>query len=156
MPNVADQFVGATVYDTSGEKIGTIRQLYLHGVSRQPRWVTVGTGLFGLKKSLVPLAGANYNGRDAVRVAVSKDAVKHAPRIATGDQIATTEEARLMRHYGLGRPGTPPPTTQPPTTTRHPMAAAAAAAAGIGGTAANTSATEHRHLTEQTDDQPPS
>jgi hypothetical protein len=155
MPNVADQFVGATVYDTSGDKIGTIRQLYLHGVSRQPRWVTVGTGLFGLKKSLVPLAGANYNGRDAVRVAVSKDAVKHAPRIATGDQIASEEEARLMRHYGLGRPGTPP-STQSPTTTRHPMAAAAAAAAGIGGTAANTSATDHRRITAQPDDQPPS
>lgn len=154
MPNVADQFVGATVYDTSGDKVGTIRQLYLHAVSRQPRWVAVGTGLFGLKKSLVPLAGANYNGRDAVRVAVSKDAVKHAPRIATGDQIAGEEEARLIRHYGLGRPGTP--TAQPPAGARHPVAAAAAAAAGIGGTAANTSATDHRHITDQPDDQPPS
>jgi hypothetical protein len=143
MPNVADQFVGASVFDASGDKIGTIRQLYLHGGSRQPRWITVGSGLFGFVKSLVPLAGASYNGRDAVRVAVSKAAVKAAPRIKDAPQISGEDEARLLRHYGLTQQtsDTSQPVAQEPAVARHPLASAAAAAAGIGGTAANTSAT---------------
>jgi PRC-barrel domain len=144
MTNVADQYVGVAVYDPSGEKIGRIRQLYLHGVTRQPRWITVGTGLFGFTKSLVPLAGAHLPDRDSVRVAVTKEAVQSAPRIDNGDQIAGEDEVRLMRHYGL--PQQSPHTSHPveqPTSGKHPVTMAAAAVAGIGGTAANTSAAAH-------------
>ncbi len=81
MTNVLEQIKGATAYDPSGEKIGKIHELYLDGQSREPKWASVHTGLFGMTESLVPLAGARPDGEDSVRVAVAKGAVKDAPHV---------------------------------------------------------------------------
>lgn len=139
---MVDQLVGATVYDASGDKIGRVRRLYLSALSRRPKWVTVRTGLFGVHKSLVPLAGARFTARNSVQVAVAKDAVRHAPQFHGGDCIAEEEQERLLQHYGLpeNASNTPQPMDLHPTPTKHSATLAAAAAAGIGGTAANTSA----------------
>ena len=48
---------GATVIDRDGEKIGTLKELYLDQDDR-PAWAAVETGLFGLRQSFVPLEGA--------------------------------------------------------------------------------------------------
>lgn len=147
MTNVLDQIVGATAYDSAGEKIGKIHQLYLDGRSKQPKWAAVRSGLFGVSESLVPLAGARPDGDDSVRVAVAKNTVKSAPRVDVGDRITPADEATLMHHYGM-QPGRPmaPQTTQPSSPEsshssggRH-LLGAAQAVGGIGGTSANTSA----------------
>ncbi|MDQ3715282.1 MAG: PRC-barrel domain-containing protein, partial [Actinomycetota bacterium] len=54
----ADELTGATVQDSSGDKIGKVSQVYLDDTSGQPKWVTVNTGLFGTKESFVPLEQA--------------------------------------------------------------------------------------------------
>ncbi len=97
----ADELVGATVQDSSGDKIGKVNQVYLDDTSGQPKWVTVNTGLFGTKESFVPLEQASFSA-GAVSVPVSKDQVKDAPQVEGEGHLAPDEEAELYRYYGLG------------------------------------------------------
>lgn len=98
--NSFDRLAGATVYDSSGDKIGKLGTLYVDNDSGQPSFATVSTGLFGLSESFVPLQGAQM-GDDEVRVAYAKDQVKDAPRIDAGGELSPAEEDRLYSHYGL-------------------------------------------------------
>ncbi|WP_285032198.1 PRC and DUF2382 domain-containing protein [Mycolicibacterium sp. lyk4-40-TYG-92] len=148
MTSILEQIKGATAYDPSGEKIGKIHELYLDGKSREPKWASVHTGLFGVTESLVPLAGAQPDGGDSVRVAVAKEAVKNAPHVHIGDRISPADEATLMQYYGLrsASPAAKPQSAQQPDTESAPsnggkhLRGAAPALGGIGGTSANTTA----------------
>ena len=93
--------IGKDVYDASGEKIGSASEVYLDDESGQPEWVTVRTGLFGTKESFVPIRDADLTD-DGVRVPVSKDQVKGAPKIDTEGHLSPQDEQELYRHYDLG------------------------------------------------------
>ena len=93
--------IGKDVYDSSGEKIGSASEVYLDDESGQPEWVTVRTGLFGTKESFVPIRDADLTD-DGVRVPVSKEQVKDAPKIDTDGHLSPQEEQELYRYYGLG------------------------------------------------------
>jgi Domain of unknown function (DUF2382)/PRC-barrel domain len=92
---------GATVIDRDGEKIGTLKELYLDQDDR-PAWAAVETGLFGLRQSFVPLEGATALD-DQVRVPFDRDHVKDAPNVDPDAQLTEDEEARLEEHYRLER-----------------------------------------------------
>jgi uncharacterized protein (TIGR02271 family) len=92
--------IGQDVYDASGEKIGSASEVYLDDESGQPEWVTVKTGLFGTKESFVPIRDADLTD-NGVRVPVSKDQVKDAPKVDTDGHLSPQEEQELYRHYGL-------------------------------------------------------
>ena len=99
------QVVGSTAYDTTGDKIGQVGQVYLDDQTGQPEWVTVRTGLFGTTESFVPLADASFSG-DELRVPYGKDTVKDAPRVdADHGHLSEQEEDDLYRHYGLASTG---------------------------------------------------
>lgn len=82
-----------------GEKIGGIGELYVDDETNQPSWVTVKTGLFGMKESFVPLREATLRGEDLV-VPYTKDQVKDAPRVDPDGHLEPGEEDRLYSHYG--------------------------------------------------------
>ena len=46
----------ATAYDQAGQKIGPVATIYQDQATGGPEWLTVKTGLFGLKETFVPLA----------------------------------------------------------------------------------------------------
>ncbi|MGY1640487.1 DUF2382 domain-containing protein [Geodermatophilus sp. SYSU D00703] len=92
--------IGKDVYDQSGQKIGSASEVYLDDETGQPEWVTVRTGLFGTKESFVPIREADLTD-DGLRVPVSKDAVKDAPKIDTDGHLSPQEEQELYRYYGL-------------------------------------------------------
>jgi uncharacterized protein (TIGR02271 family) len=96
----AYDFQDRTVVDASGEKIGKIDALYYDDEGGQPEWALVNTGLFGTKKTFVPLAGAQPS-REDVRVPVTKEQVKDAPRIETDQELSEAEERQLFEHYGV-------------------------------------------------------
>ena len=96
-----DRVIGQDVYDESGEKIGSASEVYLDDETGQPEWVTVKTGLFGTKESFVPIRNADLTD-DGLRVAVSKDQVKDAPKIDTDGHLSPQEEEELYRYYGMG------------------------------------------------------
>ena len=89
---------GATVIDRDGEKVGTLKELYLDQDDR-PAWAAVETGLFGMRQSFVPLEGATAMDNQ-VRVPFAKDHVKDAPNIDPETQLTEDEEDRLHDHYG--------------------------------------------------------
>lgn len=91
---------GLTVYDNDGEKVGSVGRVYVDDDTGKPDWVTVKTGLFGMKESFVPLAGARRVGSD-LHVAHPKDSVKDAPRVDADAHLSVAEEEELYRHYGL-------------------------------------------------------
>lgn len=92
---------GGNVVGQDGEKLGRISGLYVDDTDG-PTWVTVKTGLFGLKESFVPVQEASVRGDDLV-VPYTKDQVSDAPRIDPEGQLEPSEEERLYQHYG--RPG---------------------------------------------------
>jgi uncharacterized protein (TIGR02271 family) len=89
-----------TVVGSDGEKIGTVDEVYLDTHSGEPEWLSVNTGLFGMKSSFVPLQGAQPSGED-VRVAYTKDEVKDAPGIKPDEELSDGEERELWGYYGL-------------------------------------------------------
>jgi len=93
--------IGQDVYDEAGEKIGSASEVYLDDETGQPEWVTVRTGLFGTKESFVPIRDADLT-NDGVRVPVSKERVKDAPKIDTDGHLSPAEEEELYRYYGYG------------------------------------------------------
>jgi uncharacterized protein (TIGR02271 family) len=93
------------VVSASGDKIGSIGQIYLDDQTGEPTFVTANTGLFGLKQSFVPLQGARVEGEDLV-VDYDKETVKDAPRIDDDGSLSPEEEDELYAYYGLGGAGT--------------------------------------------------
>jgi uncharacterized protein (TIGR02271 family) len=92
--------IGATVHDRAGDKVGKLGAVYYDDETRQPKWLSVNTGLFGTHESFVPLDGAEVRGGDVV-VAFDKTTVKDAPRVSSDEHLSRQEEQELYRYYGL-------------------------------------------------------
>jgi hypothetical protein len=102
-PALAEVWVGLEVFDSHGDRIGKLSEIYLGG-SGKPDLALVKTGLFGLRSSFVPLAGASLED-DAVIVPYDKARVREAPALPKGEhEISSDEELAVYRHYGLNPP----------------------------------------------------
>lgn len=95
-----DRVIGATAYDSTGDKLGKVGQVYVDTDSGRPLWASVNTGLFGMSESFVPLENASFEG-DELRVAYDKDRVKDAPRVEADREISEEEQSQLWEYYGL-------------------------------------------------------
>jgi uncharacterized protein (TIGR02271 family) len=91
----------AKAIDPSGDKVGTVKQVYVDQTSGQPLFASISTGLFGTSESFVPLEGASITG-DELRLGYDKDQIKDAPRIDADGDLSDAEQDRLFDHYGLG------------------------------------------------------
>src|SRR5439155_21758613 len=102
-PAAAEAWVGLEVFDSHGERIGKLSEVYV-GEGGTPDLAVVRTGLFGLRGSFVPLAGASLEA-DVVIVPFAKALVRDAPALPKGEhEVARTEEAAVYRHCGLRPP----------------------------------------------------
>jgi len=90
---------GSAVYDQSGSKIGSVEEVFYDADTQQPEWIGIGTGFFGMKRVLVPVAGASVTA-DGVSVPYSKDMVKDTPDV-DGDEISEDTERQLYSYYGI-------------------------------------------------------
>ncbi len=99
-----DRVIGKDVYDSSGEKVGSAAEVYLDDETGEPEWATVRTGLFGTQESFVPIRNAELT-EDGLRVPVSKDQIKDAPKIDTKGHLSPEEEQELYRYYGMAMSG---------------------------------------------------
>jgi hypothetical protein len=98
--NVQD-YIGQSLFDEAGHKIGKIGAVFLDDATGQPQWVTVGTGFFGTNESFVPVAEAVAQ-EDGLAVPFSKDTVKDAPNVdVDSGRLSNEEEENLYRYYGL-------------------------------------------------------
>jgi uncharacterized protein (TIGR02271 family) len=112
--NMINRLYDCQVVDPRGEKIGSVKQVWLDGQTGDPVWASVHTGMFGMKESFVPLQRAELQ-NDQVQVPVAKEKVKDAPKIdAAGDRMSEAEQAALYQHYGVAGPGGSGPTGRQP------------------------------------------
>ena len=94
---------GHTLHARDGDKIGAIEEIYLDAATDQPEWALVNTGLFGTKRTFVPIGEATERDGTLV-VPFEKATVKDAPSMDANGQLTKKEEAELYRHYGRDRP----------------------------------------------------
>jgi uncharacterized protein (TIGR02271 family) len=94
---------GAPVFDSAGDQIGKVEEIFYDVDGGQPEWIGLGTGFFGTKRVLVPVEGAQPEG-DGLRVPYEKDQVKGAPDI-DDDEISHDTERELYAYYGRGTAG---------------------------------------------------
>ncbi len=90
---------GNTVRDRTGEKIGTVGDVFLDRQTDRPAWVGVKTGFFGSKQSYVSLTGVEAVA-DELRLPYDAELVKNAPQIEPDISLTEEEEQALYRHYG--------------------------------------------------------
>ena len=100
MPETTEayDFRGRTVIDRDGQKLGKIHELYYDEQGGQPEWALVNTGLFGTKKTFVPIRNASPTG-EHLKVPISKEQVKDAPRIDADQELSESEERQLFDYY---------------------------------------------------------
>ena len=94
---------GTPMYDSTGDKIGEVEEIYYDEATSRPEWIGIGTGFFGTKRVLVPVAGARLD-EDAVTVGYARDQVRDSPDV-DGDEISSALERELVAYYGLGTGG---------------------------------------------------
>lgn len=94
-----DDFVGAPVFDKTGDKMGKIADLYYTDDEKRPIWATVKSGLFGLKKHFVPLTDIDKSEDGFTLRNVTKDMVQNAPSVDDDDETSEADDARLRNYY---------------------------------------------------------
>ena len=94
----AEEYVGRDAVDEQGNKIGSVRQVYLNDQTGQSDWITINTGLFGMKENFAPLAGSRFTGQDLV-LPFDKDVVKDSPDIADSSHLDVDEQEALYSYY---------------------------------------------------------
>jgi PRC-barrel domain protein len=91
-------YIHRAAVDAEGNRIGKISRMFLDDKTGKPEWLLVETGLFGTRQSFAPVRGSNLDG-ELVVLAVSKDQVKDAPNIESGEQLSEDEQEALRQYY---------------------------------------------------------
>lgn len=102
---VPENLVGHRVLDTEGHNVGKIKQVFLDDQTGKPSWVSVHTGLFGMRETLVPLQGAQPMEED-IQIPYDKATVKDAPQV-DADRHVSPEDEELVRDYFARQGGFP-------------------------------------------------
>jgi hypothetical protein len=95
--DVALAWLGKTVVDRDGARIGRCTAVYTDDATGVPEWL--GAQLGGMM-AFVPLVDTVEAGGQ-VQVVVSRDQVVHAPLFGSIEHISEDQEAALYRHYGI-------------------------------------------------------
>ena len=97
----AERLYECDVIDARGDRIGSVKQVWLDEQGGQPAWASVHTGLFGMRESFVPIQDARV-GDKHITVPVEKAKVKDAPEVdASGGRLSDAEQADLYAYYGM-------------------------------------------------------
>jgi len=98
-----DSLLEAVAFDSTGTKIGAVRQVYVDNSTGKATFATVATGVFSAD-AIVPLHGARLLDGE-VHVDHTKQVVKDSPRQDhSEDALTPAQEAELLEHYGLEAP----------------------------------------------------
>lgn len=99
-----DDLYGYEVTDESGEKVGTVENMWRDKETNKLEFVSVKSGWLPGKAHILPTAGAHIDaGASALRVAYPKSLITDAPSVAEGEDISPEEEDGIYDYYGLDR-----------------------------------------------------
>ncbi|WBB60797.1 PRC-barrel domain-containing protein [Streptomyces sp. WMMC500] len=94
--------IGVRAYDSNGDKLGTVDEVYLDDVTGAPQWAALRTGLFH-RDAFVPL-GPSELADEGLRVPFDRALIKDAPDFGVGRHLSPAQELQLYHHYGLALP----------------------------------------------------
>ena len=98
-----DTLLDATAFDSTGTKVGAVRQVYVDDASGKLTFATVSTGIFSAD-AIVPLHGARLLD-DELHVDHTRAVIRDSPRPEnTEDALTPEQEVTLLEHYGLEAP----------------------------------------------------
>jgi hypothetical protein len=96
-----EDWAGQDVFDTQGERVGKLDEVYYSTAGGDAVFAAVKSGLLGRRSSVVPLAGATV-GRDYLRLAYTKLAIEDADSGLKGDEGIDGPRARQLGEvYGV-------------------------------------------------------
>jgi hypothetical protein len=88
------------VVSSDGGSVGKLIDVYVNNETGEPEFLLVASGFLHNRLHIAPADGATRSD-DTVTLAVSKDAVDHAPHIAADGDLTAEEEQRLYDHYDM-------------------------------------------------------
>lgn len=88
---------GSTVYSSDGEKLGTVDDVHIDD-DGNARFVSLKSGLFGMKKRNIPAAGLESN-KDGLQSMYTKDQIENGPAY-DDDHIDEDRHRELGGYYG--------------------------------------------------------
>jgi PRC-barrel domain len=98
--DVARRWKGRVVLDPSGDKLGSVLDVFYDAENDEPGWVLLGVAGVGDGARLVPVAEAVEHGNE-LRVPYDRAFVEGAPGMEPGGRLWPEEEAELYAYYGL-------------------------------------------------------
>jgi uncharacterized protein (TIGR02271 family) len=101
---IEDQYAGYEVYDSNGEKIGKVDDLFVDE-NDQPEYIGVKMGFLGLEgRGLIPMEVARVDEADRlIELSADKAQVKESPSFNDDRDITPDYEEQVYSHYGLQR-----------------------------------------------------
>lgn len=110
------QWAGKKVYDSMGNKIGTIDDVYFDEQTGKPEWALITTGMFGTRQHFMPLVENQQQAmEDSISVRWTEDQVKNAPSVDPDGELNEQEERELYSYYGMNWQQSESQTTYPST-----------------------------------------
>jgi sporulation protein YlmC with PRC-barrel domain len=96
--DVARRWKGRVVLDRTGNKLGSVLDVFYDAENDEPGWVLIGTAAAGAH--LVPASEAIEDGNE-LRVPYDRAVVEGAPGMDPDGRLWPQEEAELYAYYGL-------------------------------------------------------
>ena len=97
--NVAD-WRGSDVLDLDGQKLGKLEDVFYDAETDVPVFVSVKSGTFGKRSTLMPLTGASV-GPKFLRVDYTKQDLKDAPSYSPEMELSVDEEAEAYKFFSM-------------------------------------------------------
>ena len=102
---IEDRYAGYTVYDTEGDKIGKVDDLFVDE-NDQPEYLGVKLGLLGTSSTLIPWRMVEVREADSTLIVSADDAhVKDGPTFDDDQDITPEFESEVYSYYGLQQSG---------------------------------------------------
>jgi sporulation protein YlmC with PRC-barrel domain len=102
---IEDRYAGYTVYDTEGDKIGKVDDLFVDE-NDQPEYHGVKLGLLGTSSTLIPWQMVEVRETDSSLIVSADDShVKDGPTFDDDRDITPEFESEVYSYYGLQQSG---------------------------------------------------
>jgi len=93
------EWLGKTIVDRDGERIGKLQDVYVDVETDEPQFGTVKEGVFARHLTFVPLAGVQVSPQQ-LQVSATKEQVRSAPDIELlGEELSQADESVLYHHF---------------------------------------------------------
>lgn len=110
--HAADLLLGYDVMAGSGQKLGTVENVWVDEATNEAEFVGVRTGWLLGKIHVVPTADAQIGG-GSIALPYTEDQIKNAPSFDGDSELSPQDEESIYGYFGLGRSTASSPTGLP-------------------------------------------